>query len=119
IGLDAGFAEAHNGEATVLATLGRVDEALDELRTAIRLKPGYRDARKNLAAILERISSEEANRGDLAHAIAGYREAVAVEPDNADARADLGLALATTGQVAEALTELKEGVRLAPGSTRA
>jgi tetratricopeptide (TPR) repeat protein len=119
ISLDAGFAEAHNNEATILATLGRVDEALEELRTAIRLKPDYGDARRNLAAILERTSSEEANRGDLAHAIAGYREAVAAEPGNADARADLGLALATTGQVAEALTELTEAVRLAPQSARA
>jgi tetratricopeptide (TPR) repeat protein len=119
IGLDAGFAEAHNNLATILATLGQVDQALGELRTALRLKPDYGDAKKNLAAILERTSSEEANRGDLAHAIAGYREAVATEPGDADARAELGLALAMTGQAAEALTELTEAVRLAPRSARA
>jgi len=119
IELDAGFAEAHNNEATILATLGRVDESLEELRTALRLRPDYGEAKKNLAAILERTASEEANRGDYAHAIAGYREAVAVEPDDADARADLGLALAMTGRVAEALTELTETVRLAPRSARA
>jgi len=119
INLDAGFAEAHNNEATMLATLGRVDEALEELRTALRLKPDYGDAKKNLAALLERTSSEEANRGDLAHAIAGYREAVAVEPGDADTRADLGLALAMTGREAEALTQLTEAVRLAPRSARA
>jgi protein O-mannosyl-transferase len=119
IGLDAGFAEARNNEATVLATLGRVDEALEELRTALRIKPGYADARKNLAALLERTSSEEANRGDLAHAIAGYREAVAAEPDDADARAELGLALAMTGREPEALEQLTEAARLAPRSARA
>jgi Flp pilus assembly protein TadD len=44
---------------------------------------------------------------------------VKAEPDDAGARADLGLALAMTGQVAEALTELTEAVRLAPRSARA
>jgi protein O-mannosyl-transferase len=119
INLDAGFAEAHNNEATNLAALGRVGDALEELRTALRLKPDYGDAKKNLAALLERTSSEEANRGDLAHAIAGYREAVTAEPDDADARSDLGLALTMTGQIGVALTELTEAVRLAPGSARA
>jgi len=119
IALDPGFAEAHNNQATILATLGRVDESLEELRAALRLKPDYGDAKRNLAAILERTSSEEANRGDLGHAIAGYREAVTVEPGDADARSDLGLALAITGQVADALKELTEAVRLAPRSPRA
>jgi protein O-mannosyl-transferase len=119
VGLDPGFAEAHNNEATNLTVLGRLDEALEELRTALRLKPGYGDARKNLAALLERISSAEANRGDVVHAIAGYREAVAAEPDDAALRGDLGLALTMTGKVADALAELDEAVRLAPQSARA
>jgi Flp pilus assembly protein TadD len=42
-----------------------------------------------------------------------------MEPGDADARAELGLALAMTGQAAEALTELTEAVRLAPRSARA
>ena len=42
-----------------------------------------------------------------------------MQPDNPDARADLGLALAMTGREAEALTELSAAVRLAPRSARA
>jgi tetratricopeptide (TPR) repeat protein len=119
ISLDPGFAQAHNNEATNLAALGRVAEALEELRTALRIKPDYADARKNLAAILERTSSDEANRGEFARAIAGYREALSVSPDDAGARAELGLALAMSGQVDDALAELAESVRLAPQSARA
>jgi tetratricopeptide (TPR) repeat protein len=58
------------------------------------------------ALTYQEIARREMERGEWAAAAAACREALAIEPDNLDARHDLGLALREGGDPAAALTEL-------------
>jgi Flp pilus assembly protein TadD len=48
------------------------------------------------------------------HALAAYREALRVRPDDAEAHNDLGVALVGQGNVAEGIAHLEEPVRQRP-----
>lgn len=52
---------------------------------------------------------------DFKAAMAEYREAVRIEPDNFLAHANLGLTLRETGDTEGAITEYREAIRLNPG----
>ncbi|HEY2114233.1 MAG TPA: tetratricopeptide repeat protein, partial [Candidatus Angelobacter sp.] len=53
-------------------------------------------------------------RGDLNGAIAEYREAVKLKPDDMVLHGSLGAALSKKGEVDASIAELREAVRLAP-----
>jgi tetratricopeptide (TPR) repeat protein len=53
-------------------------------------------------------------KGRLPDAIEAWRKALALDPDSAKARTNLGIALWKTGRVGDALAELREAVRLKP-----
>lgn len=52
LGKDLAF--AHNGLACALAMQGKLDAAIDHFQQALRLDPGYADARRNLNQVLAR-----------------------------------------------------------------
>jgi Flp pilus assembly protein TadD len=54
LGFDPSCAEAHNNLGNLLRQQGRLDEAMTHIRTALRLKPDYQDAQRNLR-ILEKV----------------------------------------------------------------
>jgi Flp pilus assembly protein TadD len=56
--------------------------------------------------------------GDLEAAVKAYREAIALDPKNAEARSNLGAALAALGRYEEAIQSYREALRLAPGDAR-
>lgn len=94
---------------------GWFDEAAEAAGAALAIAPGSVSARLSLASSLK-----EAH--DVAAAIALLREAVALEPDHADAQWNLALALLQTGRYAEGWAGLEwrrrlDGVRprLVPG----
>jgi arylsulfatase A-like enzyme/Tfp pilus assembly protein PilF len=89
---------AHYDLATVLASLGRPQEAEGHYREALRLNPNHLGARINLGLLLA-----EANRLD--EAIPLFREALAMQPALEDIRMDLAQALALRGSLDEALRE--------------
>src|SRR3546814_14790755 len=62
--------------------LGRLDEAAAAYRAAIGAKPTYRDAHDSLNRLLWQ-------RGDTAHYLRSYLEALRDDPDDADLLADL------------------------------
>jgi len=62
-------------------------------------------AHYNLGAVLQM-------RGKFAEAIASYRDAVSVEPDNATARNSLASALMNADRIPEAIQELRDALRL-------
>ncbi len=133
-------ADAHNERGIELADRGWLDEAEKEFRKAIALDPDAAHPHENLAMVFARRKQwREALRAHLTavdvepdspgarftlasflanHALemaeAEYREAIAGDPDHADAHLELGLALADMGRVDEAMRELETAVRLAP-----
>ena len=99
---------AHNNLADYYLIHRRNEEARVEVNEALRLRPGYPEARVNLATVLTRM-------GKLSDAEREYHVALAFQPANVEAHAGLGVALATQGRIAEALREFQEVARLSPG----
>ena len=101
---------AHNNLGFVLSTnTGRTDEAILQYEEALRLRPGYPEARNNLGNALESV-------GRTREAIAQYEEALRLEPNLAEAHYNLGRALAAMpGRSAEAIAQYEEALRLKPG----
>ncbi|MGE5189466.1 MAG: tetratricopeptide repeat protein [Gemmatimonadota bacterium] len=88
------------------------EDAIFELRRAIKLNPGNTNARFNLKTIRTRL--EHFNAGKAASragarnvAIAEYRLAIALDPRFIEARHRLGAELHAAGEHAEALKELR------------
>jgi len=101
----SGIARANLGAA--LSAHGRTEEAMAELREAIRLRPGYPDAHLSLGLML-------AKGGDPAGAVPHFSEALRLWPRFAEAHNNLGAALAVQGRRDEALSHFREALRLNP-----
>jgi tetratricopeptide (TPR) repeat protein len=136
---------AHNLGAA-LQSAGRLDEAINQYKKAIAIKPDYTPAYSNLGSAL-------LSRGDAAGAINAYQQALSIDPDfsdahfnlgnalmrvgdpvraiphfrrvlsdapdSVDARTNLGIALTAVGQLDEGIGELEAAIRLAPVSAMA
>jgi tetratricopeptide (TPR) repeat protein len=81
-------------------------EALLAHLKAVEVEPLSSGARFTLASFLANHALEMAE--------AEYREAIAADPEHAEAHLELGLALADMGKGAEGLAELEIAVKLAP-----
>ena len=88
-----------------------MSEAEAEYRTALRLDPGFVPALVNLAD-LDRMRGADQEGAEL------LKQAVAIEPDNADARHSLGLLLVRQHDYAGALELLRRAHELAPDNAR-
>ena len=117
----AGFREAirhQPGSAEAHLSLGQALQqkrdpgAAAELAEAERLNKKKADAQA--AAFALSAGRSKMSKGDLAGAIVGFREAVRLAPDNADAHYQLALALRKKGARAEARRHFEEAQRLAP-----
>lgn len=106
IALDPDSAHPHENLAMLHARQKRWREALRAHLRAVEVEPDSSGARFTLASFL-------ANHG-LEMAEAEYREAIAKDPEHAEAHLELGLALADMGRAEEGLKELATAVRLAP-----
>lgn len=103
---------AHNNlGADLLETSDRIDEALTQLETAVRLKPDYAPARTNLGNAL-------AHLGRWPEAIAEHQAALRIQPDSVKAHNNLGNAYLNTGRFQEAVAELQAALRVDPDSPR-
>jgi tetratricopeptide (TPR) repeat protein len=131
---------------SALQSAGRLDEAIDQYKKAIAIKPDYAPAYSNLGSAL-------LSKGDAAGAINAYQQALSIDPDfsdaqfnlgnalmrvgdpvraiphfrrvlsdapdSVDARTNLGIALTAVGQFDEGIGELEAAIRLAPASAMA
>jgi protein O-mannosyl-transferase len=90
-----------------LVQLGKPAEAEQAFREALRMVPGYTDARGALADLFlaERRYPE---------AIAAYQQYLAMMPTSVNGHHSLGLALVATGQEAAAIPEFEKAVSLKP-----
>jgi tetratricopeptide (TPR) repeat protein/uncharacterized membrane protein len=95
------------GLADALAALERIDEALAELAAINAQWPDFPFSRTRQGALLE-------DMGDMTAALAAYREAVQVAPDDSDTHFTLAYALRRAGLREEAIAAFEAGLALEP-----
>jgi tetratricopeptide (TPR) repeat protein len=95
--------KAHTNLGIALSAKGQLDQAIEEHKEAIRLKPDYPQAHYELGAALEA-------KGRTDAAIAEYREALRLKNDYPEAHTNLGADLAAKGRLDEAIKEYQEAL---------
>jgi len=98
---------AHSNLGILLATAGRLPEAITEYEAALRLNPDNAQAHSNLGNAFNRT-------GRAAEAIDQYRQALRLQPGFAEAHNGLGSVLERDGRMREAAAEYWEALRLKP-----
>ena len=66
------------------------------------------------AGVRVRLDNALMDQGSLEQALAGYRMAIRLKPDYAEAHYNLGIALAAQGKLEEAVAEFRAAIRLKP-----
>jgi hypothetical protein len=107
--LNPEFVPAQVNVALHLESIGRLDEAIDLYRSALRTSPDRPEIHYDLGnALLEKRLYEQA--------VESYRETLRLAPGHAAAHRNLGLALGRLDRPCEAVRHLEQSARL-PGST--
>ena len=109
--VDSDRPEAHLNLGVLDMRRRQSNEAEAEYRTALRLDPRFVPAMANLAD-LDRARGQDQRGGEL------LRQAMAIEPDNANIRHALGLLLVRQHDYAAALPLLRQASELAPDNAR-
>jgi protein O-mannosyl-transferase len=138
-------ADVHYDLGVALAELGRRDEAVAHLRTALALAPDLPRAHYQLARLAElagqpadaereyletlRLAPDHAlahamlglllaHSGQLEPAAGHFRAVIRQQPEDADAHANLGNVLLLQGQAREAIAQYEKALRLRPDDPR-
>lgn len=106
VGLEPQDADAHLKLGIALAETGKIASAAEHFRRVVQLDDGNIVARRNLAVLMFN------QREDAEEVIRLLEEASALDPDNADILADLGLVLSETPRRGEAIPVLKRALAL-------
>ena len=93
--------------AVIAGQTGRESQAIEYLRTVLRLQPGLAAAHNNLGNAF-------AAQGKFPDAVANFQEAVRLQPDLAVAHNNLGNALCEDGRLAEAQASLRQALLIKP-----
>jgi protein O-mannosyl-transferase len=97
----------HYNLGLTLERLKDLDGAIREYQEALRINPGYNQARGQLGTVL-------AAKGELDAAIHEYQDALQIDPDYKDVHNNLGLVLARKGELDAAIREYREALRISP-----
>ena len=104
--------EAYNTLGLVYYYERLYDDAIFEMRKAIKINPNNEDAKFNLKTTRSRLEHFQAGKlysrmGDRARAVEEYRKAIELDPRFIEARHRLGVELYLAGNATEALKELR------------
>lgn len=105
---DPRLAQVHNNAGQTLIRLNRLADAEKEFRAELLLSPQDVTAKYHLAYVLLE------QKQQIQPALTLLREAIAVRPEYADARYQLGKALIEQGDVSEAIEQLESAARSEP-----
>lgn len=98
------------GLGVALQSKGMREEAVQEYRQVVALRPNYVDARNNLGLVLAELGRPE-------EALAQLAEAARIAPTAADIRMNLGTVLDEMGRLDEAIVEYRRAIHLFPASS--
>jgi protein O-mannosyl-transferase len=98
---------AYEGLGNALMSMGRLDEAVQQLTAALKYKPSFVNAHINLGKAL-------LDQGKLTEAAAHLSRAVRLASDDAEAHYNLGTVLFIQGKTDEAIVSFSEALRLKP-----
>ncbi|MEN3334150.1 MAG: hypothetical protein V7641_3515 [Blastocatellia bacterium] len=98
---------AHFNLGGALQSMGKLEEAINTYRQALRIKADDPVARNSLGTALQTL-------GKLEEAISEYREALRIRPDYVNAHYNLGTSLLSLGKPEEAVKHFQEVLRLGP-----
>jgi len=101
------IANLHAELAQAYLEVGLVNEAIQELRNGVRLRPQFADLRVRLGEVYQQA-------GDLAAAKYEFAEAIRVKPNYARAHTAMGLALLVSGQRGKAIEQWKRALEISP-----
>ena len=104
---DPGDAESLAALGATYLSLGRVEDAIDPLRGAVRLRPSDATLRNNLGYALKQ-------GGHDGEATRHFRAAIDLDPGDADAHFNLAESLRALGQIEEAVVHYGRAVDLRP-----
>ncbi len=110
-GAAARIAEAHLHRAGKYADEDRWDEAVREIKAAVRIDPDNPAAHRSLGSIYE-------SQGRWDEAITEYQAALRINPDDALAHRSLGSAYGKQGRLDEAIQEYQAALRIQPRDAR-
>jgi Flp pilus assembly protein TadD len=103
---------AHNNLGNEFSDEGQTDEAIKQLREALRFKPDFAEAHNNLGVALDKQDQRDA-------AIIEYRTAIRLQPDYTAAHYNLGKSLFNEGQTDAAIIEYQAAIQFKPNFTDA
>lgn len=95
---------AHFNLARALEGSGRFQDAIEQYRATLKLRPDDAASHYNLARLLE-------NTGHTQQASEHYRQAIAAQPDFPAAHSNLGILLLTAGHVQEAIESFEDALQ--------
>ncbi len=111
VALDSGYWQAHQNLGLARDQSGQSELAIGHYRDAIGLNPADPGVHTNLGTSLARL-------GQLEAGVEAWQTALEIDPRSLEARYNSAVALVQLGRHGEALSHLREGVRLAPRSSK-
>jgi spermidine synthase len=105
-------ADLHNTLGIALAARGRIPEAIEEFRAALRLDPDSALTHWHIGAAIAAVGARE-------DAIAHLRRSVQLDPSNGEAQYDLARMLVEARRLADAVDHFRAALRLMPNSVEA
>ena len=103
--------QSHTNLGVALHHLGKSEEAVEQHRAALALRPAYREALNNLGATLFEL-------GKIEEAIAYGEKAKQLDPAHPTAYLNVGTFLMSFGRTAEAIDAFRQGLANAPYEPR-
>ena len=87
--------------------LMQLDNAIDNYKQALKIKPDYAEAYYNMGVVLR-------VKGDLEEAINSYKQALNIKPDYAEVYNNMGNTLRDMGNLEEAIDSYKQLLKIKP-----